>query len=120
MAKSFEALVSRTTTARVREKGKQRAQKYLAGMLLSELRKVRGMRQRDLAAALNVKQPSLSKLESQADMQISTLQRLVAALGGTLTVSVEFPEGRARLTQFDLPSKMKNGGKVRRPSRRAA
>ena len=53
-------------------------------MLLAEIRQTEGLTQEELAAALGIKQPTLSRLESQHDMQISTLQRLVQALRGEL------------------------------------
>jgi hypothetical protein len=53
---------------------------------------------------LGIRQPSLSKLEGQSDMQISTLQRIVAALGGTLDVIARFPKGTIRIDQFDAQS----------------
>jgi len=53
---------------------------------LSEIRKLAGRNQHEVADALGIKQPSLSKLEGQSDMQISTLRKIVAALGGELDV----------------------------------
>ena len=58
----------------------------MAEMLLAEIRKAVGMTQEELASALGIRQPSLSKLEGQDDMQISTLRRLIEALGGTLEI----------------------------------
>jgi transcriptional regulator with XRE-family HTH domain len=105
MAKSFDELVARTTTQRVRERGKAQARKYLGEMLLAETRRLRGLSQKELAAALHIKQPSLSKLEGQSDMQVSTLQRIVEALGGRLVITAQFPEGGTTLSQFDQKSK---------------
>ena len=56
--------------------------------------------QEDLAAALDIKQPSLSKLESQNDMQISTLRRVIHALGGSLELVAHLPGGDIRISQF--------------------
>jgi hypothetical protein len=47
-----------------------------------------------------MKQPSLSKLEKQRDMQISTLQDIVETLGGKLELIARFPRGAVKLTQF--------------------
>ena len=41
---------------------------------LRELRQVAGKAQADIATALNIKQPSVSKIEKQADMYLSTLR----------------------------------------------
>jgi transcriptional regulator with XRE-family HTH domain len=43
-------------------------------MAIAELRKSTGMTQEELAVSLGVKRPTLSRLESQDDMQISTRQ----------------------------------------------
>ncbi|MBV8781494.1 MAG: helix-turn-helix transcriptional regulator [Phycisphaerae bacterium] len=73
-----------------------------AEMLLSELRRHAEMTQADVAKALGIQQPRISRLESaDEDMQISTLSRLVRALGGELEVFVTLPNlGRVRLSQF--------------------
>jgi transcriptional regulator with XRE-family HTH domain len=69
-------------------------------MLLAELRKSAGLSQEDLAAELGIKQPTLSRLESQDDMQISTLRRVIEALGGKLEIIAQLPSGDVRLSQF--------------------
>lgn len=58
---------------------------------LRDLRKVAGKAQADIAAALHIKQPSVSKIENQADMHISTLRSYVAAIGGELELVVRLP-----------------------------
>lgn len=113
MAKSFDSLVKRTTTKRTRQRAAERVQELLGEMLLSEVRQRAGMSQSELAAALGIKQPSLSKLEGQSDMQISTLQRIVSALGGELEVFARFPRGRVKIKQFH---KHGNGGTHGHPS----
>lgn len=58
---------------------------------LGELRRVVGKAQADVAAALNIKQPSVSKIEKQADMYLSTLRSYVEAIGGRLDLVVRLP-----------------------------
>ncbi|PZQ80789.1 MAG: XRE family transcriptional regulator [Ancylobacter novellus] len=58
---------------------------------LSELRRVAGKAQIEIAAALNVKQPSVSKIEKQADTYLSTLRSYVEAIGGQLELIVRLP-----------------------------
>lgn len=41
---------------------------------LRELRQIAGKAQADIASALNIKQPSVSKIEKQTDMYLSTLR----------------------------------------------
>jgi transcriptional regulator with XRE-family HTH domain len=100
MAKSFDALVAKSASPKVRQRGKTLARKYLATMLLSEVRQRRGLTQKQLADALRIKQPSLSKLESQSDMQLSTLKKIVEALGGRLVVTARFPDGETKLAKL--------------------
>lgn len=58
---------------------------------LSDLRRMAGKAQVDIASALRVKQPSISKIEKQADMYLSTLRSYVEAIGGKLELVVRLP-----------------------------
>lgn len=58
---------------------------------LRELRQIAGKAQEDVATALNIKQPSVSKIENQADMYLSTLRSYVEAIGGKLELTVKLP-----------------------------
>lgn len=58
---------------------------------LGELRRMAGKAQVDIASALRVKQPSISKIEKQADMYLSTLRSYVEAIGGKLELVVRLP-----------------------------
>jgi transcriptional regulator with XRE-family HTH domain len=62
---------------------------------LLQLRKAAGKAQSDIAAALKIKQPSVSKIEKQTDMYLSTLRSYVEALGGELDLVVRLPSRRA-------------------------
>ena len=77
------------------------AKDMMAEMLLAEIRKFMGLTQEELASALGVTQPSLSKLENQDDMQVSTLHRLIQALGGELEIIAHLPRGDIRILQFN-------------------
>ena len=59
---------------------------------LRELRQLTGKGQADIASALNIKQPSVSKIEKQTDMYLSTLRSYVEAIGGELELTVKLPE----------------------------
>lgn len=76
------------------------ARDAMAEMLLAEIRRQAGLTQTNLAEALGIKQPSLSKLEAQDDMQISTLRRIIEALGGELELVAKLPGGTVKLAQF--------------------
>src|ERR1700678_100553 len=101
MAKSFDDLVKRTATKKTQAKAARRAQELLGELLLSEIRQLAGKSQQEVAETLGMKQPSLSKLEKQADMQISTLRKIIKALGGELEVVARFPNGTVKIDQFE-------------------
>lgn len=61
---------------------------------LSELRKAVGKAQAEIAATLKIKQPSVSKIEQQTDMYLSTLRSYVEAIGGKLDLVVRLPARR--------------------------
>ncbi len=103
MVKPIDEIINRSTTKQTREKAAKLYQAFLAEMLLSEIRKMTGKSQQEIADALGIKQPSLSKLEKQDDMHISTLQKVVKALGGELEIVVRFPKGSVKIDQFDGP-----------------
>ena len=105
MAKTFDALVKRTSTKATRAKAAARTKELLGELLVGELRQVAGKSQRELAKLLGIKQPSLSKLENQTDIQVSTLQKIVEALGGELDVVARFPKGGVKLHQFTATSR---------------
>lgn len=58
---------------------------------LAELRRIAGKAQADIATALNIRQPSVSKIERQTDIYLSTLRGYVAAIGGKLELLVTLP-----------------------------
>jgi len=58
---------------------------------LGELRRAAGKAQAEIAATLNIKQPSVSKIERQTDMYLSTLRSYVEAIGGRLDLVVRLP-----------------------------
>ena len=100
MARNFKELESKMRPESL-ARAKSRAKEMMAEMLLSELRHAAGLTQEELAAALGIKQPSLSQLESQEDMQIGTLRRLIRALGGELELIAHMPGGAIRIRQFN-------------------
>ena len=100
MAKSFKELKDKMSPER-REKIEERAQAILISMELQELRQTRHLTQEDLAIILQVNQSALSKMENQKDMRISTLRKLLHAMGGNLKLVAEFPEGDVVIDQFE-------------------
>ena len=99
MTHKFKKLKNEMTPENLK-KAKAISQEMMAEMLLVEIRKETGFTQKNLAKAIGIKQPTLSKLESQDDMQISTLQRLIQALGGQLELIAHMPNGDIKINQF--------------------
>jgi DNA-binding XRE family transcriptional regulator len=60
---------------------------------LQALRKATAKTQVEIAKSLGVSQPSVAKIERQADMYLSTLRSYVEAAGGRLTLVVELKDG---------------------------
>lgn len=58
---------------------------------LKALRKLAERSQEQIAQSLGIKQPSVVKIERQADLYLSTLRRFVEAAGGKLELRVELP-----------------------------
>ena len=100
MAKNFEELRAKMSPES-RARSEKRALEMREEMLLTEIRHLTGLTQEEVAKKLGIKQPSLSTLESQEDMQVDTLRRLIGALGGTLEMHVRLPTGDIRISQFE-------------------
>src|SRR2546421_11556696 len=85
---------------------------------LQALRKAAGKAQIDIASSLQISQPSVSKIEKQTDMYLSTLRNYIAAIGGDLDMVVRFP-GQAPIRLKGLgeilePAAAAQGARVRR------
>ena len=100
MAKPFKELKEKMSPQR-REKIERRAHAMLISMALQELRQTRHLTQQELANILNVNQAALSKMENQTDIRVSTLSKLLSAMGGTLKIVAEFPDGEVVINQFE-------------------
>jgi predicted XRE-type DNA-binding protein len=61
---------------------------------LAALRALTGKAQAEIAHTLSIKQPSVSKMERQTDMYLSTLGAYIRAAGGDLEIRVTLPDGR--------------------------
>ena len=66
-------------------------------MSLQDLRKARKQTQVQVAKKLGINQENVSRIEKRSDLQISTLNDYVEAMGGKLFLVVEFP-GRPPIT----------------------
>lgn len=86
--KDIDAILGPRRVAAAKAKARQK----MEAMLLGEVRKQLGFTQTSVAKAMGVSQSALSQMESQDDLQLSTLRRLVKALGGELDVVARFGE----------------------------
>ncbi len=100
MARKFGDLLDRMPKQR-RERIRDRAEAILIEMALQDLRRSRSLTQEDLAEELGLNQSALSKMEHQQDMYISTLRRILSAMGGKLKLVAEFPDTEVVISQFD-------------------
>ena len=66
------------------------------GLLVAEMRKQSGLTQTELAKRIGTGQSTLSEMEASGDMRITTLNKIVNELGGT--VVVHMPGGDISLT----------------------
>lgn len=83
-------------------------------MTLRDLRKAQDMTQTRMAELLGVGQDNISRLESRADMLVSTLRNYVNAMGGSLDMIVHFPDRPA----ISLSTLFDHEEETKRPSRR--
>ncbi len=90
MSRPLSRTVSALPARRRNDKGLHEIWQEVKG--LRELRMIAGKAQADVATALGIKQPSVSKVENQTDMYVSTLRAYVEAIGGKLELIVRLPE----------------------------
>lgn len=93
---------------RARAASDKKANAMLKELRLQELRNARKVSQVQLATKLKIEQSGVSKLEKQTDMYVSTLRRVIKALGGDLKITAVFPDGEVGINQF------KNVGRLQR------
>ncbi len=100
MAKSFKDLLDRLPPDRL-ENIENRSQGMLLEMALQEIRQNRQLTQQQLATDLNLNQAALSKMENQSDIHVSTLRKIVTAMGGHLKLVAQFPDEEIVINQFN-------------------
>ena len=99
MAKNFKELQAKMSRES-RTRSEAMAEKMISEMGLAELREAMDLTQESLADTLHVKQASISKMERRSDMYISTLSKIIEAMGGELQIIAKMPNGRVRIRQF--------------------
>lgn len=100
MARNFKELQAKMPPeARARSEAK--AEKMIEEMALDELREALRLTQESLAGTLRVNQAAISKVERRSDMLISTLRKIIEAMGGALEIRAVLPNGVVRINQFE-------------------
>src|SRR5262245_28957397 len=89
LQKMLDELFTPAEQAELRRASDKIVQRHL---MLHELRKARKKTQAAMAKKLKINQVSVSRLESRADLLVSTLAKYVDAAGGKLHLVVQFPE----------------------------
>lgn len=92
MAVNVEEIIANLSAAQ-RGKVESRAAELIAEeMSMRQLRHARELTQAHLAKKLGITQDSVSRLEQRSDLLLSTLRKAVSAMGGRLSLVVEFSD----------------------------
>jgi predicted transcriptional regulator len=75
----------------------QEVEQELLEMDLRAVRELLGKSQAEVAEAVKMSQSEVSRLERREDHRLSTLRRVVEALGGELEIIASFGDKRVRL-----------------------
>ncbi len=87
------------TTPRSSQEIEGRAAELIAEEMSLRDRQALKLTQERLAEALGIGQDGVSRLEKRSDLLISTLRSYVEAMGGSLSIVAEFPDGILSFSQ---------------------
>ena len=96
MAKKYAELRAKMTP-RAKELSEKLYRSHRAEMALAQLREVLALTQEELAQSLDVSQEAVSRMERRPDILVSTLRRVVEAMGGQLEIRAIVPSGTVTL-----------------------
>ena len=99
MSKPFKNLLNDMSPER-RERIKIKTDVLKNEMALGELRQALDLTQEELAKSLHLKQAAISKFEHQSDIYLSTLRKILFAMGADLKIIAHFPDGDVLVNQF--------------------
>ena len=92
MSRNVNDVIRKLSPAQ-RKKVEARASQLMAEeMTLRQLRQARKYTQKKVAKSLHIGQEGVSRIEKRSDLLISTLRSYVKAMGGELSLLVEFPD----------------------------
>jgi transcriptional regulator with XRE-family HTH domain len=113
MAQKFDKLF-RKMSPEAQKRVEQRANAEYQALALAELREAQDLTQVQLAEKLGIDQGAVSKIERRTDMYLSTLRKVIQAMGGQLELTARFPTGRVQVLTFrDTDRSGKKRGKQR-------
>jgi DNA-binding Xre family transcriptional regulator len=81
----------------VKKKAEARYRELNREMILRDLRQSPKITQAQIAKQTGIKTSNLSRLERQADMQITTLRKIIAALGGRMEIVAKFKNADVKI-----------------------
>ena len=103
MSKPLSVLLDKVSPA-IRVKAAAKALTMLEEITLAELRKSLGVTQIEVAEAMDIKQPTVARIEKQRDVYVSTVQNYIRSLGGEMELYAAYPDGtKIRIDQFQAP-----------------
>jgi predicted transcriptional regulator len=97
----WEDLREKAVTPEEKETVDRQIADELFAMDLRSMRELLGKTQEEVADAAHMTQSEISRMERRSDHRLSTLRRLVKALGGDLEVVANFGDKRVRLHATD-------------------
>ena len=92
MSRNVNDIIKKLSPAQRKKVETRAAQLIIEEMTLSQLRQACRLTQEKVAKSLRIGQEGVSKLEKRSDLLISTLRDYLNAMGGQLSLVVEFPD----------------------------
>jgi DNA-binding XRE family transcriptional regulator len=92
MSRNVNDIIKKLSPAHRKKVETRAAQLIAEEMTLRQLRQACKLTQEKVAKSLRIGQEGVSKLEKRSDLLISTLRDYVKAMGGQLSLVVEFPD----------------------------
>jgi hypothetical protein len=92
MSRNVNDIIRKLAPAQRKRVEARAAQLIAEEMTLRQLRQACRLTQQKVARSLRIGQEGVSKIERRSDLLISTLRDYVQAMGGQLSLVVEFPD----------------------------
>ena len=92
MSRNVDDVIKKLSPSQRKKVEARTAQLIAEEMTLRQLRQACRLTQQKVAKSLRIGQEGVSKIERRSDLLISTLRDYVQAMGGQLSLIVEFPD----------------------------